>query len=70
MLNETVLDEQIAREMNRIESNRSYIAMDIKHFDNTDTNIDSNDNNVQNNLSTYNTEDLKRKLMYQLQRNL
>lgn len=77
MLNETVIDEQIAREMNRIESNRSYIALDIKHFDNNhinhsnDTVIDGiNDNNVQKNLSNYNTEDLKRKLMYQLQRNL
>jgi hypothetical protein len=74
MLNETVLDEQIAYEMNRIESNRSYITMDIKHFDNMDTNLDLYDNNIndniQNNLSTYKTEDLKRKLMYQLQRNL
>jgi hypothetical protein len=57
--------------MNRIESNRSYITMDIKHFDNMDTNMDSYDNNINdNNLSTYKTEDLKRKLMYQLQRNL
>jgi hypothetical protein len=75
MLNETVLDEQITYEMNRIESNRSYIALDIKHFDTMDNNIDSydnnmNDNNIQKNLSTYNIEDLKRKLMYQLQRNL
>ncbi len=74
MLNETVLDEQITREMNRIESNRSYIALDI--VSNTDNdNNDNNDNNldVHNFISktkNYNTEDLRRKLMYQLQRNL
>jgi hypothetical protein len=80
MLNESVLDEQITREMNRIENTngqRSYIALDIKHFDNNHINHsndnvinDTNDNTIQKNLSTYNTEDLKRKLMYQLQRNL
>jgi hypothetical protein len=97
MLNETVLDEQITREMDRIENTngqRSYISLDIKHFDNNfhsnngnhgnHSNYDNNDNHnsdnsndnnikneiVQKNLSTYNTEDLKRKLMYQLQRNL
>jgi hypothetical protein len=106
MLNETVIDEQITREMNRIESNRSYITLDMSSkntstnsynnntynndnnntYNNDNNNLDYNNdtnnndmndtndtgrnNNSIKNLKNYNTEDLRRKLMYQLQRNL